>query len=145
MKEDHSIRIGNSMAEIASALAQAEAWLREKNTPQKAHYFVSLAIEELATNWIKYGCKDEGAHFMEFDLRLLGDRVSMQARDDGAPFNPLEVSQSSTKPAAEERKIGGLGILLLRKMADHMSYEHRDGCNILTLEKKCPTSDHEQT
>jgi serine/threonine-protein kinase RsbW len=143
MKEEHSIRISNSMAEVASALAQAEAWLGEKNAPQKAHYFASLAIEELATNWINYGCQDTGAHFMEFDLRLLGDCVSMQARDDGAPFNPLEVSLCSTTPPAEEREIGGLGILLLRKMADHMSYEHRDGCNILTLEKNCPTSDHE--
>lgn len=145
MKEEHSIRIGNSMAEVASALTQAEAWLGEKNAPQKAHYFVNLTIEELATNLIKYGCKDGNAHFMEFDLRLLGDRVSIRARDDGAPFNPLEVSLSSSTPPAEEREIGGLGILLLRKMTDHMSYEHRDGCNILTLEKNCHTQDHEQT
>jgi anti-sigma regulatory factor (Ser/Thr protein kinase) len=145
MKEEHSIRIGNSMTEVASALDQAEDWLGEMNAPQKAHYFVSLAIEELATNWIKYGCQNADAHFMIFHLSLCGDRVSLQASDDGFPFNPLDSSEPSTALPLEERAIGGLGILLLRKMADHMSYEHRDGSNILTLEKNCPTSDHEQT
>jgi anti-sigma regulatory factor (Ser/Thr protein kinase) len=145
MKEEHSIRIGNSMTEVASALDQAEDWLGEMNAPQKAHYFVSLAIEELATNWIKYGCQNADAHFMIFHLSLCGDRVSLQASDDGFPFNPLDVPEPSTALPPEDREIGGLGILLLRKMADHMSYEHRDRCNILTLEKNCPTSDHEQT
>lgn len=145
MKEQLSIRIGNSMLEVASALDQAESWLDGTNASQRARCFVSLAIEELATNWIKYGCRHGASHFMEFDLRLVGEQLSVQARDDGAPFNPLDVPLPSTTLPAEDREVGGLGILLLRKMADHMSYEHRDGCNILTLEKTCPTSDHEQT
>ena len=145
MKEEHSIRIGNSMAEVASALDQAESWLSERNASQKARCFVGLAIEELATNWIKYGCSDVGPHFMTFHLQLGGERMSLQSVDHGHPFNPLEFPEPSTALPLEEREIGGLGILLLRKMADHMSYEHRDGYSILTLEKTCPTSDHEQT
>jgi anti-sigma regulatory factor (Ser/Thr protein kinase) len=47
----------------------------------------------------------------------------------------LDVPIPSTDLPLEERDLGGIGILLLRKMADQMSYEHRDGMNILTLEK----------
>lgn len=145
MKEQVSIRISNSMPEVASALDQAQAWLNGRNASQRTRFFMDLAIEEWATNWIKYGCRDEDTHFMEFHLSLLDGRLSIQARDDGAAFNPLEVPLPSTSLPPQDREAGGLGILLLRKMADHMSYEHRDGFNILTLEKTCPTSDHEQT
>ena len=135
MTEQHSIRIGNSMAEVASALDQAEDWLGEMNAPQKAHYFVSLAIEELATNWIKYGCRDTGAQSMTFDLGIRDGRLTLTATDGGLPFNPMDAPVPSTSLPLEERDTGGLGILLLRKMADEMSYEHREGMNILTLEK----------
>ncbi|MFM8716854.1 MAG: ATP-binding protein [Spartobacteria bacterium] len=145
MKEEHSIRIGHSMAEVASALDQAESWLVGRNASQAVRSFVGLAIEELATNWIKYGCSDVGPHFMTFHLQLGEGRVLLQSRDDGRPFNPLDFPEHPPSTPVEERESGGLGILLLRKLADHMSYEHLDGCNILTLEKACPTSDHEQT
>jgi len=145
MTEQHTIRIRNSMVEIASALDQAECWLAGRNASQKARHFVGLAIEELATNWIKYGCSDGVAHSMSFHLRLDASGMTLQARDDGIRFNPLDFPEPSKAAPPNERGPGGLGILLLLKMADHMSYEHRDGRNIVTLEKICPPSDHEQT
>lgn len=145
MKAQHSIRIGNSMAEIVSALNEADSWLGGLNASQKARFFVNLAIEELGTNWMKYGCPGRRIGTMTFHVRIECDSVGVRSVDDGTAFNPLDVPAPPTLQAPEDREIGGLGILLLRKMADHMSYEHRDGCNILTLEKTCPKQDHEQT
>ena len=135
MNESHSIRIGNSMAEVASALDEAANWIEALQVTAKAQYFLSLAIEELATNWIKYGCRDSGAHVMTFDLGVSEGMLTLTATDDGLPFNPMDAPTPSTSLPLEERDPGGLGILLLRKMADEMSYEHREGMNILTLEK----------
>jgi serine/threonine-protein kinase RsbW len=135
MNESHSIRIGNSMAEVASALDEAANWIEPLQASAKAQYFLSLAIEELATNWIKYGCRDSGAHAMTFDLGVREGRLTLTATDDGLPFNPMDAPAPSTSLPLEERDPGGLGILLLRKMADEISYEHREGMNILTLEK----------
>lgn len=135
MNESHSIRIGNSMAEVASALDEAANWIEPHQVSAKAQYFLSLAIEELATNWIKYGCSDSGAHAMTFNLGVRDGRLTVTATDDGLPFNPMDARATSTSVPLEERDPGGLGILLLRKMADEMSYEHREGMNILTLEK----------
>ncbi len=135
MKDEISIRIGNSIGEVASALDESMVWLGQFEVSAKAQSFVRLAIEELATNWIKYGCLETREHLMTFDLRHTADRLILKVTDDGAPFNPLDAPIPLTDQPLEERDLGGLGILLLRKMADHMSYEHRDGMNILTLEK----------
>ena len=135
MKDEISIRIGNSIGEVASALNESMIWLGQFEVSAKAQYFVRLTIEELATNWIKYGCQETREHLMTFDLHHTADRLILKVTDNGAPFNPLNAPISSTDLPLEERDLGGLGILLLRKMADHMSYEHRDGLNILTLEK----------
>jgi len=135
MNEQHSIRIGNSMTEVASALDEAANWIEPLQVSAKARYFLSLAIEELATNWIKYGCRDTGAHSMKFDLGVRDGRLTLTTTDDGFSFNPMDAPVPSTNIPLEERDAGGLGILLLRKMADQMSFEHREGMNILTLEK----------
>ena len=52
------------------------------------------------------------------------------------PYNPLEKDDPDTTLSAEDRKIGGLGIFLVKKSMDDMHYEHKDGKNILTLVKK---------
>jgi anti-sigma regulatory factor (Ser/Thr protein kinase) len=135
MKDQVSIRIGNSIPEVASALDESMRWLGQFEVSAKAQYFVRLAVEELATNWIKYGCLETREHLMTFDLRHTADRVILKVTDNGAAFNPLDVPVPSTDIPPEERGLGGLGILLLRKMADQMSYEHHDGMNILTLQK----------
>ncbi|NDG73338.1 MAG: ATP-binding protein [Proteobacteria bacterium] len=135
MNESFSIEIENAMGDIASALDAVRVWLNQFEIPLKTHEFVSLAIEELSTNWFKYGCKDMGKHVMSFDLRLRDKNLILQVTDSGSPFNPMNFPFPTTNLPPEDRKPGSLGILLLRKSADHMSYEHRGGLNILTLEK----------
>jgi anti-sigma regulatory factor (Ser/Thr protein kinase) len=139
-----SIRIGNSLPEVAAALDQAEKWLSGKQAPAGAKSFASLAIEELGTNWIKYGCRDAAGHFMEFDLALDAGRLVLETTDDGSAFNPLDAPEPATHLPIEQREPGGLGILLLRKMADRMCYEFRGGLNLLTLEKTFLRTDHGQ-
>ena len=56
--------------------------------------------------------------------------------DAGKPFNPLEKEDADTSLDAEEREIGGLGILMVKRSMDHISYEYRDGKNILTIQKE---------
>ena len=55
--------------------------------------------------------------------------------DSGLPYNPLGKSDPDVSLPAEEREIGGLGIFLVRKMMDDLSYEYKDGKNILKVRK----------
>ena len=56
--------------------------------------------------------------------------------DRGIPYNPLEKEDPDTTLSADQRKIGGLGIYLVKKSMDEMFYERKDGQNILTLVKR---------
>lgn len=56
--------------------------------------------------------------------------------DHGVPCDPLAKADPDVTPSAEEREIGGLGIYMVKKTMDAISYEYKDGKNILTLKKR---------
>ncbi|MBQ2212287.1 MAG: ATP-binding protein, partial [Ruminococcus sp.] len=56
--------------------------------------------------------------------------------DSGKPFNPLGQAHPDTAASAEERKIGGLGIFLVKKTMDMVEYEYKEGHNILKIKKQ---------
>ena len=121
---------------IRPATEQAESWLAEQRVSFEAMYLVSLAIEELVTNCIKYGYSDTKDHIVHFVLSMEDGALRIEVVDDGDPFNPLEAPPPDLSLPIEDRPIGGLGIHLLRELADDVSYERRDGTNRLRLTKR---------
>lgn len=132
-----NLRIRNAFAEIPAANEAATQWLAARKAPPGAEHFANLAIEELATNLIKYGYDDAEEHIIEFELSFADGELVIVAIDDGHLFNPLEAPEPETNLPVEERPIGGMGIHLLRHLADSMDYERREGKNRLTLRKSC--------
>ena len=126
------------MEAIRPATEQAESWLAEQRVSFEAMYLVSLAIEELVTNCIKYGYDDAKDHAVDIVLVIEDHALRIDLVDDGNPFNPLEAPRPDLSAAIENRPIGGLGIHLLRELADEVSYERRDGTNRLRLTKWMP-------
>ena len=61
--------------------------------------------------------------------------VEIQFLDGGKPFDPLAKKDADTTLSADEREIGGLGILMVKKSMDAVTYSYRDGKNILTIKK----------
>jgi serine/threonine-protein kinase RsbW len=122
---------------IRPATEQAEAWLAEQNVSFEAMYLASLTIEELVTNCIKYGFPDDpNSHTIHVTFSVRHQTLDVQMIDDGNPFNPLEAPAPDLSLPAEDRPIGGLGLHLLRELADAVSYERRDGKNVLRLTKR---------
>jgi serine/threonine-protein kinase RsbW len=136
--ESLSLHVRNTVDAITPASEAAEAWLGEQQTSPEAGFLVSLAIEELVTNCIKYGYDDAGEHTIDIELSLAGHTLTMIVVDDGHPFDPLAAPPPDLSLAIEDRPIGGLGIHLLRELADDVTYERRDGTNRLTLTKRMP-------
>jgi anti-sigma regulatory factor (Ser/Thr protein kinase) len=131
-----TLQVPGTVDAIHPATVQAEAWLVEQQVSFEAMYLVSLAIEELVTNCIKYGYKDSNSHTIDFLLRVDGQILRLEVIDDGSPFNPLEAPRPDLSLPPEQRPIGGLGLHLLRELADEMRYERRDGTNRLSLTKR---------
>ncbi|MDQ1262060.1 MAG: serine/threonine-protein kinase RsbW [Euryarchaeota archaeon] len=95
---------------------------------------VLLAVEEACTNVAKYAYPGK-AGTVHIVARVHGDRLELIIEDEGIPFDPtthiVALSQADTK----DHPIGGLGIHLIRCYVDRMSFEFRDGKNVLTLVK----------
>jgi anti-sigma regulatory factor (Ser/Thr protein kinase) len=136
MPDTLTLRVRNALDAIQPASQAAEAWLRERGSPPDAGYFVSLAIEELVTNSIKYGYDDAAEHLIEIVLSIMQRVLTVQFVDDGRAFDPSLVPAPDLTQPLEDRPVGGLGIHLLRELTDSMSYERRDGANRLTLTKR---------
>jgi anti-sigma regulatory factor (Ser/Thr protein kinase) len=96
-----------------------------------------LSIEEAVENVVRYAY-DGGIGWLETDIHFNQDTLllTIQLRDAGVPFNPLEKEDPDLTLSAEERNIGGLGIYLCKKMMDNIEYRYEDGNNVLTMTKK---------
>ena len=130
-----TLHVRNAMDAIRPAIEQAEAWLAEHRVSFDAFYLASLAIEELVTNCIKYAYDDPRDHTIEITLTVDAGALRVEVIDDGHAFNPLEAPGPDVSLAIEDRPIGGLGLHLLRELADEVTYERRDGTNRLMLTK----------
>ena len=104
--------------------------------PVKTKTQIDIAIDELCSNIARYAYDGESG---EMTVAVEGESapgtVSISFRDEGKPFNPLESEDPDVTLSARERRVGGLGIFLVRKSMDDVRYEYRDGKNILTIRK----------
>ena len=96
-----------------------------------------LSIEEAVENVVRYAY-DGGIGWLETNIDFNQDTLllTIQLRDAGVPFNPLEKEDPDVTLSAEDRHIGGLGIYLCKKMMDNIEYRYEDGNNVLTMTKK---------
>jgi anti-anti-sigma factor len=74
--------------------------------------------------------------FPDAYVELDGELVRVTISDNGPPFDPLAFADPDTALSVEEREIGGLGIHLVRQMMDEVSYQRRDGENVVVLAKR---------
>lgn len=134
--ESLTLQVENTAEAIAPATEAAEAWLGGHELAPDVTFLVSLAIEELVTNCIKYGYDDAGTHTIDIVLSVDNQALTMLVIDDGHAFDPLAAPSPDLSLEIADRPIGGLGIHLLRELSDDVQYERRDGTNRLTLIKR---------
>ncbi len=96
-----------------------------------------LSIEEAVENVVRYAY-DGGIGWLEAEIRFDQDTLvlTIELRDAGVPFNPLERDEPDVTLSAEDRNIGGLGIFICKKMMDDIKYCYEEGNNVLIMTKK---------
>ena len=96
---------------------------------------IRLACEELVMNITSYAYPEDVEGFLEVDVEKTDERIMIRFKDGGMPFNPLEHKKPDTKLPWKLRRIGGLGIFLVKKKMDDVRYAYEDNKNVLTIEK----------
>lgn len=112
---------------------------------------VRLIVEELASNAIAYGGADGkgvegegvddkgvdgsgmGQHELSVDIAIAGDLLTLEFRDEGAPFDPLSMAPPDLDADIMDRPLGGLGLYLIRQIAEETHYRRIDDANLLRV------------
>jgi serine/threonine-protein kinase RsbW len=98
---------------------------------QETLFKIELALEELLTNVIHYAYSSDEKGLVEVACSLEDSRFHLSIHDWGQPFDPLEREDPDLTMGIDERRIGGLGIHLVRQMADEFYYQREAEANIV--------------
>ena len=111
--------------------------LEEKDCPLKVQMQLDVAIDEIFGNiaYYAYG-KGSGNATIQIEMEDNPPKITLIFIDQGIPYNPLENKDPDITLDIQDREIGGLGIFLVKKTMDELSYEYVDGQNILTMKKE---------
>jgi anti-sigma regulatory factor (Ser/Thr protein kinase) len=110
--------------------------LEALDCPMKAQMQIDIAIDELFGNIAHYAYNpDVGEATVRVEVTDEPLSVVITFIDGGVPYDPLSAADPDTTLSAEERAIGGLGIFMVRKSMDDVSYRYENGRNILSIRK----------
>lgn len=101
-------------------------------TPDKV-FQLNLAMEEAVVNVMNYAFPGEENRTFTIDTEKNDGKLLFIIDDEGVPFDPTKADEPDLSLSAEERPIGGLGIMLVRQFMEDIAYERRNGHNRLTL------------
>ena len=110
--------------------------LEALDCPMKAQMQIDIAIDELFGNIAHYAYNPEiGKATVRVEVTQDPLAVVITFIDNGVPYDPLAKADPDTTLSAEERESGGLGIYIVKKSMDDITYEYKDGQNILAIKK----------
>jgi anti-sigma regulatory factor (Ser/Thr protein kinase) len=128
-----SMVLANDLAEVPRLAARVEEFCRSGHVPSRIVGRFNLALEEALTNVISYAFSDGARHEIEVRIERHGSHLSASISDDGKPFDPLSLPAPDLHAPLADRKVGGLGIHLLRLMMQSVEYRRIGGRNVLTF------------
>ncbi|MBQ9061393.1 MAG: SpoIIE family protein phosphatase [Eubacterium sp.] len=122
------------LAEVNDFVSQT---LEAYDCPMKVLMQISLAVEEIFVNIANYAyAADGGNATIRAGIEKDTNMAVITFVDRGRPYDPTAKEDPDVTLSADEREIGGLGIYMVKKTMDDVSYSYTNGCNVLTLKKK---------
>ena len=108
--------------------------MRDAHLDAKQRNSIKIAAEEVFVNIASYAYPT-GEGDVTITMSAVPEKITIEFSDCGTPYNPLERDDLDISLLEKEREIGGLGIFMVKKMMDNVSYVYREGLNILTISK----------
>lgn len=134
MKE---LTIAATVENIDAVTEFVDEQLEALDCPMKAQMQINIAIDELFGNIAHYAYNpDVGDATVRVEVMEEPLSVVITFIDGGVPYDPLAADDPDTSLSAEERAIGGLGIFMVKKSMDEITYRYEGGKNILSIRKK---------
>ena len=132
----HELRVKPQVCEVSRLIEWVGSCCGAEGLAEDCIFKMTLALEEAVANVINHAFVGlPPPHSITVRLDVTGQSISAEIIDNGRPFDPTAAPDPDLALPLEERRPGGLGILLMHKMMDRLTYRRSDGTNILRLEK----------
>ena len=135
MREERTAVAGDA-AHLAQLTAFLQRFWSSAELPPAQVLAFELALEEVFMNVVMHGTTAGALRLVEVSLALTGDGLTMTVEDDGPGFDPLSLPTPDVTASLADRRVGGLGVLLVRQMMDAVSYARVGGRNQLRMTKQ---------
>lgn len=130
-------RFPREIASLEAIYAFLRTFLAEHGIEERHAWDLDVVAEELFSNMVKYGA---GRDAIALGLHWAAPTLTLQLRDfDAEAFDPNRAPEVDPNRPILERRAGGLGIHLVRRIADHIDYRRDDRTNTITVTKRLPS------
>ena len=132
---ERSLTLNNDIQQIARLAEFTGSIAEDTHMDNALAMGINLALEEAITNVIMYAYPQGKGGQVQIDAVIREGSLDFIISDTGIPFDPTAAPEADTSLGVEDRPIGGLGIFLVRKIMDKVSYRRENGKNILSMTK----------
>jgi anti-sigma regulatory factor (Ser/Thr protein kinase) len=136
MRHEFRMLVGADSGGLEKVNAVFAEFAKRYDLPEGVRRSVSIALDELLANELSHGNVGREAGPVIVEVQLDQERLVATITDDGPAFDPFGQDAPDTTLSVDDRQIGGLGLHLVRKLMDEVSYERRDGHNVVVLVKQ---------
>ena len=134
--QTETLTLHNDISEVPQLNDFIEAVAERLGIEPSTALQLQLAVEEAVVNVMDYAYPPDTVGMVTVATTTDGQSLEIVISDSGTPFDPTKQEKADISLSVEERQIGGLGILLVNEIMDTVSYERKDGKNVLTLTKQ---------
>lgn len=131
----NSFELKNDLSELETLCQHLNKFGHVSGLSEACITDINICLDELFTNIVSYGFTDDLEHIIRFTINMDNNVLIVNIEDEGIPFNPLEKKDPEIPADLIDVRIGGLGIHIVRKLMDDISYKRKRGKNKLTMKK----------
>lgn len=130
------LHVEATIENLDRVMAFLDEHLEAYDCPMKTQFQLDMAVEEIYVNIAHYAYgENTGDAWVLLDFNEDSREITVEFRDRGIPFNPLEKADPDVETSAQEETIGGLGIYMVKQSMDEVAYEYRDSTNVFSMKK----------
>jgi len=136
MRHEFRMSVGADPAGVREVNAAFAGFAEAHALAADVRRSLNIALDELLANALSHGRTGRDPCSVTVEVGLDQDQVTVTVTDNGTPFDPFERDAPDTTLSVEERPIGGLGLHLVGQLMDQVSYQRREGHNVVVLVKR---------
>jgi anti-sigma regulatory factor (Ser/Thr protein kinase) len=136
MTEHATLILKNDVAELERVIGLVSDLCLRNSIPAETERALILALDEMITNVSTHAYPENEEHHFTLQITATPEEFVARIEDDGVEFNPTELPLPDLDAPLAERKVGGLGIFLVRQLMTSFGYQRVAGKNVVTLRKK---------